>query len=141
MRTPYIDQLKKILPSNRDFEMSDLFLCCPYTLDELKQKNRRQDIREWRQVALAWGALNTNSISSSGYYFSMNHATVIHSIKRVINAIMGYDPNLNRKLNMVLKRETNTIRVSDSVMTEVVALLEMEKDFFNRYPNLIQSPC
>jgi hypothetical protein len=85
---------------NTRFYFEDFLITCPFSLEYLKKPNRMQEIREWRQIGLAWYAMEYNSLTKSGKVLNRNHATVLHALKRIQDR--KFDPSLEEKVKQIL---------------------------------------
>lgn len=84
-----LGQLKRKINVNR-YIMNDFYLACPYSIEELKSRKRKQSLVSWRQIGLSWAFLSGLKLNQSGKLFNRNHATVIHSLKIVRDSLNGY---------------------------------------------------
>jgi hypothetical protein len=75
---------------------------CPYTIDQLREGGRKRNMVYWRQVGQWWYFLECGVKSHAGRFFDRDHATVIHSIRAVNEAIEGYNPELLRMIEDVI---------------------------------------
>ena len=117
---------KKTFHKNTRFIMEDFLITCPFSLEYLKRKNRAQEVREWRQIGMAWYALEYSTLTHAGKFFDRDHATVLHALKRI--AERKYDKSLEEKVNKVLEcMEFDVEYPNDSGMQEVNSLIYLEK--------------
>jgi len=123
-----IDDVKYSFPLGTQFNFDDFILICPFTMNELKEKNRTQEIREWRQVGNTWLMLSELSITHAANFFEQNHSTIIHSSKLVISAMMGYYQCLKNKIDMILDKAIIGVpRSSDININEMISLVLMDE--------------
>lgn len=117
---------KNTFHKNTRFIMEDFLITCPFSLEYLKKKNRAQEVREWRQIGMAWYAMEYNTITKAGQFFNRDHSTVIHSLKRIQER--KFDKSLEEKVNKVLECiEFDVECPMDSGMQEVNSLIYLEK--------------
>lgn len=122
-----IRQAINSFPKGTTFSMDDFISACPYTMDELRKRDRHTDIKQWRHVGMTFYALENNNILRTGRYFNMDHASVIHAIKNVMFANQGFDPDLKDKIDSVLHTRANyLVYTSDINVNEVTALRHLE---------------
>lgn len=106
---------------------NDFLIICPFTLDDLRKKDRKQEIMQWRQIGMTCKAIETGCLSEAARFFNKDHATVIHSAKCVKEAMQGYHPTLKRKLDLVVETISVKVKENDKPMTEVIGLMMMER--------------
>lgn len=117
---------KNTFHKNTRFIMEDFLISCPFSLEYLKKKNRAQEVREWRQIGMAWYAMEYNTITKAGQFFNRDHSTVIHSLKRIQER--KFDKSLEEKVNSVLDcMEFDVECPMDSGMQEINSLIYLEK--------------
>jgi chromosomal replication initiation ATPase DnaA len=84
-----LDRIKAKVNAQR-YEMSDFYAVCPFTIEQLCKPNRKNEIKEWRQIGMVWGRLSGLTTTKTGKMFSKDHSTVIHSTKFILDCIEGY---------------------------------------------------
>ena len=72
---------------------------CPYTIADLQKKDRKQKYLYWRQVGMYVGKKSGMSHREAAGIFNQHHATCVHAVKCVENAIDGYSPDLYEVLS------------------------------------------
>jgi len=73
------------------------------TVSELKERTRRREVVEPRQVAMWWRIRNTrDSLSRIGSYYGRDHCTVLHA-KKTVKDLMKYDHDFFCKVEQVNK--------------------------------------
>jgi hypothetical protein len=128
------DVLYKIIEFiNIDYLNFDAFLLrCPYTFDELVEKNRLRDVKEWRQVGIVVKSLELNSWSIAGVYFDRNHATAIHSANVILNALEGYNDELKEKFLSVFSFDKPDVQKTLEIgLNESICLVQQENRIFD----------
>lgn len=74
--------IKMNLPN---IETYAFYKACPFTLTELREKNRNVKIVVWRQIGMAIESFMRGGLENGAEHFRKNHATAIHGIKRIAN--------------------------------------------------------
>jgi hypothetical protein len=121
-----ITRFKNTFQKNTRFNFEDFLIACPFSLSYLKEKNRKQELMQWRQIGMAWYAAEFNSITNAGKIFGYDHSTVIHALKCVSER--KYNPNLNHKVNKVLELMNMDIESPEEFnMREISSLVYLEK--------------
>ena len=94
-------------------------------MDYLKKKNRKQEVREWRQIGMAWYAMESNSLTKTGMVFNRDHATVLHSLKRIQDR--KFDRSMDEKVNLILEcMQLDVESPVESGLKEVNSLVYLE---------------
>lgn len=111
----------KLGVSNYNFQ--NFLACSEYTLEELIYGSRLTHIVETRQVGMVWYFLGSNNLADTARVFQRDHATVIHAIKNIINALdlPSQYPHIIELLD-----KCKTINVITQVDKEVNALLLLQ---------------
>ena len=104
------------------------WMVCPYSINELNSKNKKKEFAIWRQIGMAWYRLAGKSLESAGKSFERNHATVIHAVNVVNNALDGFYPEMMSKLNLVIEADkTNLLFGLRNPLLESHSLVKMEQ--------------
>ena len=110
---------------NTRFYFEDYLITCPFSMDYLKKKNRKQEVREWRQIGMAWYAMESNSLTKTGMVFNRDHATVLHSLKRIQDR--KFDKSMDEKVNQILEcMQLDVESPIESGLKEVNSLIYLE---------------
>lgn len=73
------------------------------TPEMLKQRARKREVVEPRQVAIWWRIRNTSeSLNRIGGYYGLDHATALHARNQVMN-LMKYDRSFQTMVDQVEK--------------------------------------
>lgn len=92
------DEVKNLLNVTKVY-FEAFFNVCPYTLGSLKSIQKQEPLIFYRHLGSLWVWLSGETLEQTGKYFNRNHATVIHSIKSVINGKdFYYQPFLDKIL-------------------------------------------
>ena len=88
------------------------------SMDELRTRSRAPELVEIRQVGMYFYILNGNSLSLSGKVFGRDHATALHSKKRIENY---YNVKWERHLTDFVNRVSMLTRISlpDSLINKI----------------------
>lgn len=104
----------------------DFLISCPFSIEYLRQKNRKQEVMQWRQIGMAWYAIEYNSLTQAGEFFNHDHSTVVHALKCVQDR--KWNPSLSDKVNKILELMENEIINAESIgEKEVNSLIYLEK--------------
>lgn len=110
---------------NTRFYFEDYLITCPFSMDYLKKQNRKQEVREWRQIGMAWYAMESNSLTKTGMVFNRDHATVLHSLKRIQDR--KFDRSMDEKVNQILEcMQLDIESPVESGLKEVNSLVYLE---------------
>ena len=94
-------------------------------MDYLRNQNRKQEVREWRQIGMAWYAMESNSLTKTGMVFKRDHATVLHSLKRIQDR--KFDRSMDEKVNQILEcMQLDVESPVESGLKEVNSLVYLE---------------
>jgi hypothetical protein len=121
-----IRNTKKTFTKNTRFMFEDFLITCPFSISYLKEKNRKQEVMQWRQIGMAWYAIEFNSLTQAGEFFNHDHSTVVHALKCIQDR--KFNPSLSDKVNKIL--ELMQLEISDSNeigIKEVNSLIYLEK--------------
>ena len=83
------------------FYFEDYLITCPFSMDYLRNQNRKREVREWRQIGMAWYAMESNSLTKTGKIFNRDHATVLHALKRIQDR--KFEKSMEEKVNQILE--------------------------------------
>lgn len=126
---------KKTFNDDTDFVFEHFLIACPYTIEQLREKSRLQDIMQWRQIGMAWYAMEHDKITEAGSFFNKDHSTVWHSLNCV--AERKFNPRLSEKVDKVLDvMRSDVVVMNDFSNKEVSSLVYMEQLIRNRYPSI-----
>jgi hypothetical protein len=104
------------------------WMVCPYSINELNSKNKKKEFAIWRQIGMAWYRLAGKSLESAGKSFERNHATVIHAVNVVNNALDGFYPEMMSKLKLVIEADKTNLRFGlRNPLLESHSLVKMEQ--------------
>ena len=121
-----IRNTKKTFPKNTRFVFEDFLISCPFSISYLREKNRKQEVMQWRQIGMAWYALEFNSITQAGKFFNHHHSTVIHCLNCIKDR--KWNPSLSEKVNKVLDLMEMEVQDSNDINEkELHSLLYLEK--------------
>lgn len=121
-----IRNTKKTFNKNTRFMFEDFLISCPFSIEYLRQKNRKQEVMQWRQIGMAWYAIEYNSLTQAGEFFSHDHSTVVHALKCVQDR--KWNPSLSDKVNKILELMENEIINAESIgEKEINSLIYLEK--------------
>ena len=110
---------------NTRFYFEDYLITCPFSMEYLKKQNRKQEVREWRQIGMAWYAMESNSLTKTGMVFNRDHATVLHSLKRIQDR--KFDRSIDEKVNQILEcMQLDVESPIESGLKEVNSLVYLE---------------
>jgi hypothetical protein len=94
-------------------------------MNYLKNQNRKREVREWRQIGMAWYAMESNSLTKTGMVFNRDHATVLHSLKRIQDR--KFDRSMEEKVNLILEcMQLDVESPVESGLKEVNSLVYLE---------------
>lgn len=121
-----IRNTKKTFNKNTRFMFEDFLISCPFSIEYLRQKNRKQEVMQWRQIGMAWYAIEYNSLTQAGEFFNHDHSTVVHALKCVQDR--KWNPSLSDKVNKILELMENEIINAESIgEKEINSLIYLEK--------------
>lgn len=121
-----IRNTKKTFNKNTRFMFEDFLISCPFSIEYLRQKNRKQEVMQWRQIGMAWYAMEYNSLTQAGEFFNHDHSTVVHALKCVQDR--KWNSSLSDKVNKILELMENEIINAESIgEKEINSLIYLEK--------------
>lgn len=121
-----IRNTKKTFNKNTRFMFEDFLISCPFSIEYLRQKNRKQEVMQWRQIGMTWYAIEYNSLTQAGEFFNHDHSTVVHALKCVQDR--KWNPSLSDKVNKILELMENEIINAESIgEKEINSLIYLEK--------------
>jgi hypothetical protein len=106
-------------------EIEQMLDLCPYNIEQLTSKNRVRDLVYWRQAIMYQLREKGYKLEEIGEAMKRDHATVIHGIKKVENALNGFNRELfkiNRFTQIMVTNERkycNQIRRGKIAPTKV----------------------
>ncbi len=84
-----INKIKRTLRI-KQYSMDQFFKACPFTVSDLKSKNREHELVSWRHLGMTWSLLSGKKLTDSAAMFNRKHATAINSLTAVLHAFEGY---------------------------------------------------
>jgi hypothetical protein len=121
-----IRNTKKTFGKNKRFLFDDFLIACPFSIEYLRQKNRKAEVMQWRQIGMSWYAMEFNSLTQAGEFFNHDHSTVIHALKCIQDR--KWNPSLDEKVDKILNLIEQEIEYSDEIgIREVNSLMYLEK--------------
>lgn len=63
---------------------------CPFTIEELKTKSRKQKIVTWRYIAMFFDYNERRNMIETSNRFNLTHASIINGFKRIQNIKTDY---------------------------------------------------
>jgi len=121
-----IKNTKKTFTKNTRFMFEDFLISCPFSIEYLREKNRKTEVMQWRQVGMAWYAIEFNSLTQAGNFFKRDHSTVIHALKCIQDR--KFNPTLDEKVNKIIDLIEQEIEHNDEIgICEVNSLIYLEK--------------
>ena len=131
----YITQCKEQFKDVVSFNMQDFYDACPYSMDELRRKNRKQDIKEWRQLGMSWLAMQKFNLTEAGIQFNKDHATVIHSLNVIFDAMKQpkFQPSMALKIQQLMDGCISEVpRHEDMNINEMICMV-LNENRLSRY--------
>lgn len=133
--------IRMYFPKSYNFSVSGVLSNCPYTLNQLRFKDRDQDRVYWRNMAMICYFMNGYNVKDSALKLNRHHSTLIHAIDQVYLArkkhINGRRSDFNDVIEKILNTvDHNIIETTDINVNEAISLAHSESKFFERYPEL-----
>lgn len=98
------NKIKRLIDTER-FTPLDFLSVCPYTLEELSKRSKKNELLRWRQVGIVWFKLSNKSLRQSAMLFGRDHATGIHAAQIVLNALEGsLYPEITEIINLICQK-------------------------------------
>lgn len=113
--TQSITDTKQSFPKNTRFLFEDFLIACPFSIEYLRKKTRKREIMQWRQLGMAWLAIENMHLSKAGEFFEKDHSTVCHALKVVRLANNGYDYLLKEKIDKIISHIELSVPYSDDI--------------------------
>ena len=125
----HIDKLREFFPENYCFDPNNVLKICPFTLNEIRMTTRKKEVVQWRQILIAFKYASGSTFEAAGQFVgNKDHSTCVHSLKKVINALEGYDSAMKLKIDeIVAGTERFFYATDDHTKNEVNALRLMEQ--------------
>lgn len=98
---------------------------CPFSLDDLKKRNRKRARAYWRQVAMYVARRSGMSHEESAGLFGFDHSTSVYAVKCVESAMEGYNGMQNAMIQEYINRAPKTESLKNIHPTEDVCVNEM----------------
>ena len=118
--------VKKTFPKNTRFKFEDFLIACPFSIEYLREPNRKMEVMQWRQIGMTWYAIEFNHVSEAGRFFHKDHSTVCHAMRQLLDR--KYNPLLQEKIDKVLQYMELEIADSDDINErELNSLMYLEK--------------
>ena len=133
MHTKKTAQIKELLEAER-YDMKDFWQVCPYTPSELIAKNRKHNIKCWRQVGMVWMHLSGKSSSQAAIEFKRDHVTVLHAENIIIDTLEGYgDETIRQILNMLKDQTLYWVPMDDEIcINEAICMVILDQSIGDR---------
>lgn len=75
---------------------------CPYTMEQLKSKNRKWELLFWRQALQSCYYMQGMTYEHVGDIFGQDHSTVVHVVKKVLGEIDTNQEEIVGKIRLIL---------------------------------------
>jgi len=128
--TMYTAQIKKLIGREARYDTADFWYVCPFTPDELSERNRRAELVLWRHVGVTWHVLSGyTAIEAARAVGLTNHTTALYCIQKVHKLLEGsyiYD-EMNDALEHVIQRSLGFPEQHDEPhVNELISLVCLE---------------
>ena len=132
-------------------------MLCPFSLSELKSPNRAGELPKWRQIITYIAYCEGYSPTAAAALINRDRTCTYHSIKRVKNAIDGYDSDLLDTINSITmgvdimaerERKKESLQKTfievkginkDVYQSELIGLVNLETNKINSYESNYKS--
>jgi len=123
-----VNELKEVLKLSR-YNYLDVLGACPFTLNELGQKNRIQEFVIWRQFLVSIAKAQGMTYFHAGKLVNKNHSTVIHSMKAVFFRVKDKQfPEYREVLAQIQNQIEMNITLSEDVcVNELNCMVMLDK--------------
>ena len=110
-----VNELKEVLKLEQ-YNYIDVLGACPFTLCELGEKNRIQEVVIWRQFLVSVAKAQGMTYFHAGALVNLDHSTVIHAVKAVFNRVQDKQfPEYREVLNQIKEHIDMNITLSDDI--------------------------
>lgn len=131
------EKVRELFPKNYEFSLSDFFAACPFTIDQLLNKNRKMISTRWRQIYQVYSYMNGATLEEVAEDTKKDHSTVLFAISCVINAMEGFDILLKNNIDEVLNVTSEKIHISKDVyINEMISLVRLENEIQKKIVHL-----
>lgn len=133
------DQLRQLFPDQYAFNVGDIYNVCPFPLSTLIHGGSKREFVQWRQLIMFYNFMNGMTLQDAGEEVGRDHATVLHSIKLIEEAIGGFYAELKEKIDLVMSAsEDGIVNSIDHSVNEMISLSFLESEFLKKFPNLAE---
>ena len=126
---------KKELKQKLDFHNindDDILHFAGVTEKMVMSTSRKREIVMARDLMMVNLWANTSaSLTKVGATYGKDHATIIHSIKKINNALDGYNDDVLDLIKSIRSRNTVTNQGVDNGVNEMIALINLESRIYN----------
>ena len=126
---------KKELKRKLDFHNitdNDIMHYSGVTEQMVQSTSRKREIVITRDIMMVNLWANTNAtLTKVGLTYSKDHATVLHSIRKVNDALDGYNDDVLDLIKSIRSRNSITHQEPDFSLNEMIALINLESRIYN----------
>jgi hypothetical protein len=123
-----VNELKEVLKLEQ-YNYIDVLGACPFTLCELGEKNRIQEVVIWRQFLVSVAKAQGMTYFHAGKLVNLDHSTVIHAMKAVFFRVQDKQfPEYREVLNQIKQHIEMNITLSDDIcVNELNCMVMLDK--------------
>lgn len=106
---------------------------CPYDINELRCKSNVPELVQWRHLGLIFRFIEVQHVSNAALHFERHHSTLYHAIGLFKNALNGFYPSLQHKVNMLAKYARSVVsefpltqRLEDNNLNLIASQIAMQ---------------
>ena len=112
---------------------NDIMYYAGVTEQMVMSTSRKREIVVARDIMMANLWANTSAtLTKVGATYWKDHATIIHSIKKINNALEGYNDDVLDLIKSIRSRNTITNQGIDNGVNEMIALINLESRIYER---------
>lgn len=101
-----LNKIKRTLRVKK-YTMEQFFAACPFTLADLKSKNRKHELICWRHLGMTWGLLSGEKLVIAAANLNRTHASALNSLTVVLHCVEGFgSPYMADAIQRILEHAT-----------------------------------
>jgi hypothetical protein len=125
-------------PEGYSFPLDHLFKVCPFTMDQLVDGGRVTEIQYFRHILTVYLYMNDFNTVELEELVKRDHATILNSIARFLEALNGFDSDLLGLINKIKSQEISADRYDlDINERQIDGVLQMERRFMEKYAKFV----
>lgn len=131
-------KILQYFPEGYLFQLDHVFKICPFTFEELINGGRIKEMQNFRHIVTVFLYMQEKNTVELEEIVKRDHATILNSISRVLEALNGFDKEILKLLNEIKSHAISRDRYDlDINERQIDGVLQMERRFMEKFANFV----